>query len=96
LPSWHHPGTLTATIPTAEQSWWPGSSRKKSFGSALPGFCWARGASKSDVLRRFRAIETRDGIYGISLRQVFGRALASARRLRSLMAKEDIRVELPP
>ncbi len=30
--------------------------------------------------RRFRAIETRDSIYGISLRQVFGWGLASARR----------------
>jgi len=43
---------------------------------------------KGDAPRRFRAILTRDGVYGISLRQVFGRALASARRSPFSTGKE--------
>jgi len=70
---WHHPGTLTATDFDGGAILAAGVLQKAIVRIGPDGRvldAW----SKSDPLRRFRAIQTHDGLYGISSRWVSGRA----------------------
>jgi hypothetical protein len=72
-PLWHHPGTLAATEFDGGAILAAGVHQKAVVRIGPDGRvldAW----SKSDPLRRFRAIQTHDGLYGISSRWVSGPA----------------------
>ena len=72
VPLWHHPGTLAATDFDGGTILAAAAPKKEIVRIGPDGTVlgpWAKG----DAPRRFRVIHTRDGVYGISVRQVFGR-----------------------
>jgi hypothetical protein len=95
VPFWHHPQTVTedgsggllaAKAPTEE------IVRISADGKVLGA--WGKG----DGPRRFRAIKTENGVYGVSLRQVFGTAPGVRQALAFFDAGGAIirEIELPP
>lgn len=72
VPLWHHPGTVTATDLDGGTILAAAAPKHEIVRIGPDGTVlgpWGKG----DAPRRFRAIQTRSGVYGISVRQVFGR-----------------------
>ncbi len=95
-PLWHHPGTLTATDFDGG-SILAAAAPKKEIVRIGPDGTVLGPWGKGDAPRRFRAIQTRDGVYGISLRQVFGRGPGVRQALAFFDGEEAVirEVELP-
>ena len=97
LPLWHHPGTVTATDVDGGAILAAAVINDEIVRIGPDGRVlgpWG----KSDPLTRFRAIQTRDGVYGISLRQVFGRGPGVRQALAFFDGGGAVirEVELPP
>jgi hypothetical protein len=72
LPIWHHPGTLTATDSDGGTILAAAAPKQEIVRIGADGTVlgpWGMG----DAPRRFRAMQTRAGLHGISVRQLFGR-----------------------
>lgn len=97
VPLWHHPGTVTATELDGGTILAAAAPKREIVRIGPDGTVlgpWGKG----DAPRRFRAIRTRAGVYGISVRQVFGRGPGVRQALAFFDGEGTVirEIELPP